>query len=440
VGTWGGMAKTYRPYIPEQDLLLPPSVRDWLPENHLAHFVSEVIDQLDLSAIESHYEREERGYPPYHSRMMTKLLVYGYCVGVYSSRRLGQRVVEDVAFRVLAAGNEPDFRTISEFRRIHLKALAGLFDQVLRLALEMGAMKLGRVAIDGSKVKANASKHKAMSYRRMKEEEKRLKEEVRRLLAEAERVDAEEDARYGRDRRGDELPAELQRREDRLRRIREAKRALEERAREEAKAEGKDEDQQKNAKPASRSQYSFTDPESRIMKGPDSFLQGYNAQIAVEPLLQLIVGQAVTDHSNDKRQLLPMIHRVEEQSGQRPAAVLADSGYCSEENLREAAGLGVEAYIAVGKHKHNQPLPPAPRGPIPASATLRDRMRRKLQTVAGRRIYAERKIIVEPVYGQIKQARGFRQFLLRGLEKVRGEWSLVCTGHNLLKLHRACTA
>ena len=176
------------------------------------------------------------------------------------------------------------------------------------------------------------------------------------------------------------------------------------------------------------------------MKGPDSFLQGYNAQIAVEPLLQLIVGQAVTDHSNDKRQLLPMIHRVEEQSGQRPAAVLADSGYCSEENLRETAGLGVEAFIAVDKHKHNQPLPPAPRGPIPGSATLRDRMRRKLQTGAGRRIYAERKIIVEPVYGQIKPARGFRQFLLRGLEKVRGEWSLVCTGHNLLKLHRACTA
>lgn len=434
------MGKTYRPYVPEQALLLPPSLRDWLPENHLAYFVSEVIDQLDLSAIESHYEGEERGYPPYHPRMMTKLLVYGYCVGVYSSRRLEQRVVEDVAFRVLAAGNQPDFRTLSEFRRIHLQALKGLFEQVLRLALEMGAMKLGRVAIDGSKLKANASKHKAMSYRRMKEEEKRLKEEVRRLLAEAERVDAEEDARYGGDRRGDELPAELQRREDRVRRIREAKRALEERAREEAKAEGKSEDEQKDVTPAPQSQYSFTDPESRIMKGPDNFLQGYNAQLAVEPHLQLIVGQAVTQQSNDKRQLIPMIRVVEEQSGQRPATVLADSGYCSEENLRETAKLSVEAYIAVGRHKHNQPLPPAPRGRIPQSATLRERMQRKLRTVAGRRIYAQRKVIVEPVYGQIKQARGFRQFLLRGIEKVQGEWSLVCTGHNLLKLHRACTA
>jgi transposase len=214
------MGKAYRPYVPEQDLLLAPSLREWLPENHLAYFVSEVIDRQDLSGIESHYEREERGCPPYHPRMMTKLLVYGYCVGVYSSRRLEQRVIEDVAFRVLAAGNEPDFRTISEFRRIHLKPLDGLFDEVLRVALEMGAMKLGRVAIDGSKVKANASKHKAMSYGRMKEDEKRLKEEVRRLLGEAERVDAEEDARYGRNRRGDELPAKLQRREDRLRRSR----------------------------------------------------------------------------------------------------------------------------------------------------------------------------------------------------------------------------
>jgi transposase len=434
------MAKTYRPYLPEQDLLLPPSLRDWLPENHLAYLVGEVIDQLDLRVIESHYEREDRGFRPYHPRMMTKLLVYGYCVGVYSSRRLEQRVVEDVAFRVLAAGNEPDFRTISEFRRIHLKALEGLFGQVLRLALELGAMKLGRVVIDGSKLKANASKHKAMSYGRMQVEEKRIKEEVRRLLAEAERVDAEEDARYGRDRRGDELPTELQRREDRLLRIREAKRALEQRAREEAKAEGKDEDEQKEAKPAPKSQYSFTDPESRIMKGPDGFLQGYNAQIAVEPLLQLIVGQTVTQRSNDKRQLLPMIHKVEEQSGQKASEVLADSGYYSEENLRLAAQLGVDAYIAVGKHRHNQPLPPAPRGPLPESATLWDRMKRKLQTLAGRRVYAQRKIIVEPVYGQIKQARGFRHFLLRGIEKVQGEWALICTGHNLLKLHRACTA
>ena len=221
------MGKTYRPYLPEQDLLLPPSLRDWLPEEHLAYFVSDLIDELDLSAIESYYEQEERGYPPYHPRMMTKILVYGYCVGVFSSRRLQKRLHEDVAFRVLAADNQPDFRTLSDFRKIHLSTLQGLFEQVLRMALELGALKLGRVAIDGSKLKGNASKHKAMSYKRMKEEQKRLQQEVRRLLEEAERIDAEEDARYGRNSYGDELPAELQRREERLQRIREAKRALE---------------------------------------------------------------------------------------------------------------------------------------------------------------------------------------------------------------------
>jgi transposase/signal recognition particle subunit SEC65 len=228
------MAKVYRPYFPEQEFLLPPSLREWLPESHLAYFVSDMIEQLDLDGIESYYEREQRGYPLYHPRMMTKLLVYGYCVGVFSSRKLEQRLVEDVAFRVLAAGNQPDFRTISEFRRVHLKALDGLFEQVLRLALKLGAMKLGRVAIDGSKVKANASKHKAMSYRRMQEEEKRLRAEARRLLAEAEQIDKDEDKRYGRSSRSDELPAELARRKERLERITEAKRELEERARSEA--------------------------------------------------------------------------------------------------------------------------------------------------------------------------------------------------------------
>ena len=239
--------------------------------------------------------------------MMTKILVYGYCVGVFSSRRLRKRLQEDVAFRVLAAGNEPDFRTISDFRRIHLEALEGLFQQVLRVALELGAMKLGRVAIDGSKLKANASQHKAMSYQRMKEQEQRLREEVRGLLQKAEAIDAEEDAEYGPDNLGDELPAELQRREERLRRIREAKRALEERARAAAEAEGKNEDEQKAVKPDPKMQYNFSDPESRILKGPDGFLQGYNAQIAVEPVLQLIVGQGVTQEANDKRQLLPML-------------------------------------------------------------------------------------------------------------------------------------
>jgi transposase len=432
------MAKTYRPYLPEQDLLLPPSLRDWLPENHLAYFVSDVIDQLDLSAIEGYYEQEERGYPPYHPRMMTKILVYGYCAGVFSSRKLQKRLQEDVAFRILAAGNEPDFRTISDFRKLHLTALEGLFRQVLRMALELGAMKVGRVAIDGSKLKANASKHKAMSYKRMKEEEKRLREQVHRLFEQAEAVDAVEDAEYGRDQRGDELPAELARREERLRRIREAKRALEERARAEAQAEGKNEEEQKKTKPEAKTQYSFTDPESRIMKGPDGFVQGYNAQIAVEPALQLIVGQAVTQQANDKKQLLPMIAKVKEQSGQQPRAVLADSGYVSEENLRDVAKLAVAAHVAVGRQKHHQAPPASPHGRIPQTASLLERMRRKLQTVAGRALYARRKAIVEPVFGQIKQRQGFRQFLLRGIRKVRGEWALVCMTHNILKVHRVC--
>lgn len=432
------MAKSYRPYFPEQDFLLPPSLREWLPENHLAYFVSDMIDQLDLSGIESYYEREERGYPPYHPRMMAKVLVYGYCAGVFSSRKLEKRLVEDVAFRVLGAGNEPDFRTISEFRRIHLKALEGLFEQVLRLALKLGAMKLGRVAIDGSKVKANASKHKAMSYRRMQEDEKRLKEEVRRLLSEAEQTDKEEDRRYGRTKRGDELPAELGRREERLKRIAEAKRELEERAR--AEAEEKKEPQAKGAKPKPKDQHNFTDPESRIMKGADGFVQAYNAQIAVEPELQLIVGQAVTQQANDKKQLLPMIDKVKQQSGQKVKETLADSGYCSEENLHAAKKKKVDLYVATGKQKHNEPAPPCPRGPVPKSATLVDRMKRKLTTQEGRAIYALRKTIAEPVFGQIKHARGFRQFMLRGYEKVQGEWALVCTTHNLLKLYRVCVA
>jgi transposase len=442
------MAKTYRPYLPNQDFLLPPSMRDWLPEEHLAYFVSDLVDELDLSAIESYYEKEQRGYPPYHPQMMTKVLVYGYCVGVFSSRRLQKRLQEDIGFRVLAAGNEPDFRTLSDFRKIHLRTLEGLFEQVLRMALELGAMKLGRVAIDGSKVKANASKHKAMSYKRMKEEQKRLKEEVRRLLAEAERTDAEEDARYGRNRSGEELPAELQRREERLKRIREAKRALEDRAREEAEAKAAEQSQtekktkknKKQAKPKAEDQYNFTDAESRIMKGPDSFVQGYNAQIAVEPVMQLIVGQAVTQQGNDKKQLLPMIAKIQEQAGQQPTQVLADSGYTSEASLRGAEEAGIDAYLAVAREKHSQPQETSPRGPLPTGASRAERMKRKLQTKSGHAIYAARKEIVEPVFGQIKQARGFRQFLMRGLEKVQGEWALVCMAHNVLKLHRLVNA
>jgi transposase len=428
------MAKTYRPYVPEQDLLLPPSLREWLPEDHLAFFVSDLIDQLDLSAITTRYEDEERGYPPYHPVMLTKVLVYAYCVGVFSSRRIQRRLVEDVAFRVLAAGNHPDFRTIADFRKTHLTALRGFFEQVLRLARELGAPRVGRVAVDGSKIKANASKHKAMSYGRMGEKQRQLREEVKALLAQAEAADAAEDAEYGPDRRGDELPAELQRREGRLQRIREAKRALEARAKDEAAAAGKPAE---SAKPDSKAQYNFTDPESRIMKGPDGFVQAYNVQVAVDEL-QLIVGHAVTQETNDKKQLMPMITTIAQQSGDTPSQLLADAGYCSDKNLAAIADTSIEAFISTRKQKHDERPGPCPRGPLPKTATIIDRMSRKLHTKAGAAVYAARKGIVEPVIGQIKQARGFRQFLLRGFEKVQGEWSLVCTTHNILKLYRLC--
>jgi len=426
------MAKTYRPYVPEQDLLLPPSLRDWLPEDHLAYFVSDLIDQLDLSAITAVYEDEERGYPPYHPVMLTKVLVYGYCVGVFSSRRIQRRVLEDIPFRVLAAGNEPDFRTIADFRKTHLMALQGLFEQVLQMARELGAVRVGRVALDGSKVKANASKHKAMSYDRMREKHRQLRAEVKQLLAQAEAADAAEDTEYGADRRGDELPAELQRRESRLARIREAKRVLEARAKDAAAAAG---DPSDTAQPDPKAQYNFTDPESRIMKGPDGFVQAYNTQIAVDEQ-QLIIGQTVSQETNDKRQLLPMITIIEEQSGVTPTHLLADAGYCSDENLAAIAATPIDAYISTRKQKHGERPGPCPRGPLPTTATRVDRMSRKLHRKAGAAVYAARKAIVEPVFGQIKQARGFRQFLLRGLEKVQGEWSLVCTTHNILKLYR----
>ncbi len=439
------MAKGYRPYLPDQDLLLPPSLRDWLPEDHLVYFVSDVVDQLDLTKIHAAYGEERRGQPPYDPSLMTKLLVYGYCVGVFSSRRIQKRLQEDIPFKVLAASNEPDFRTISDFRKNHLGALQGLFEQVLEMALESGAMKLGRVSLDGTKVKANASKHKAMSYGRMKEKQQQLKQEVQQLLAQAEAADAEEDKRHGRDRRGDELPAELQRRESRLAKIKQAKRGLEQRAREKAAAEGKSAEEVKKAKPADKDQYNFTDPESRIMMGADGIVQGFNAQAAVEPTMQLIVGQRVTQAANDKEQLTPMVETIAQQAGQRPAAILADNGYCSEKNLEYLESTDqleqkMEGYIATGKQKHGEHRNPCKPGPLPKGATRVDRMKRKLQTKVGKAVYAARKSVVEPVFGHIKQARGFRQFLLRGLKKIAGEWALVCMTHNILRVYAALQA
>jgi transposase len=435
------MPKGYRTYLPEQELLLPPSLREWLPEQHLVYFVSDVVDQLDLSAMYAVYEKEKRGQPPYDPRLMTKLLVYGYCTGVFSSRRIQKRLQEDIPFRVLAAGNEPDFRTISDFRKIHIATLQNLFEQVLAMALECGAIKLGRVSLDGTKLKANASKHKAMSYARMQEKQKQLKEEVKQLLEQAAAADEQEDRQYG-NQRGDELPEELRRRETRLAKIKEAKKVLEQRARDKAAEEGKSAEEAKRTKPEDKDQYNFTDPESRIMKSGDGFVQGFNAQAAVEPEFLLIVGQSVTEASNDKKQLKPMVELIEQQSGQRPEAILADNGYCSEENLAHLESTDqperkVEGFIATGKQKHGEHRLPAKRGRLPKNATRVDRMKRKLQTKVGKAVYAARKCVVEPVFGQIKQARGFRQFLLRGKKKVKGEWALVCLTHNILRLFAA---
>jgi len=436
------MSFQFRACTLDQPLLLAPSLQQWLPEGHLARFIADVTEQLDLSAIYSAYDRQDgRGQVGYHPLLLTRLLLYGYCVGVASSRAMERKSYEDVAFRYLAADQHPDHDTIANFRKQHLATLGGLFVQALQLCQKAGLVKLGHVAIDGTKMQANASKHKAMSYDRMQEKERQIRAEVRELLAQAEVADAEEDALYGADQRGDELPKELQRRETRLQKIRQAKRALEERARQKAAKDKKPAAEVKRAKPADKDQYNFTDPESRIMMGSDGLVQGYNAQAAVESGLQLIVGQSVTPAANDKEQIEPMVQVIEQQSGQRPNGLLADSGYCSEKNLEhletaDESGHQIDAYIATGKQKHGEYRQPCPRGPLPKHATRVERMKRKLQTKTGRAVYAARKTIVEPVFGQIKQARGFRQFLLRGLVKVRGEWALLCLTHNILKLHR----
>ena len=431
------MSKTYLPYEPDQQLLLPAALQEWLPDDHLAYFISDVVDQLDMSEITARYERERRGGPPYHPRMMVKVLLYGYCVGVASSRRIAQRLHEDIAFRVLAANNTPDFRTISDFRKDNLDALSGLFIQVLALCQQAGLVKLGHVALDGTKVKANASKHKAMSYGRMKEREAQLAAEVTELLERAQAADDEEDRRYGKDKRGDELPEELAFREGRLEKIREAMAALEAEAQaagEQAEAEGG----KRPGVPDDKAQRNFTDTESRIIPAPGGkdFLQGYNCQAVVDSAHQVIVAARATNQTSDKQQAAAMMEETIDNVGAVPREVSADAGYYSAKAVDELYALGVDPFVAPEQTRHGRVVPPAPRGRIPIHLSPRDRMRRKLQTRRGRQRYALRMQTVEPVFGQIKQGRGFRQFLLRGLEKVNGEWSLICTGHNLLKLFR----
>jgi transposase len=448
------MAKTFQSYEPNQYFLMPPRLDEWLPDNHLAYFIGDVVDELDVREITEVYEEEERGYPPYHPVMMIKILLYGYCVGIASSRRIAKELEEDVAFRVLAAENRPDFRTISDFRKRHLKPLSRIFLQVLRMCQEAGLVKVGHVGLDGTKVKANASKHKAMSYGRMCKAERELEEEVGELLKKANEVDAREDELYGPDKRGDELPKELARRETRLKKIRDAKKALEEEARREAERKRAERAQKEAAykgrkppgrkpkpvgeKPEERAQYNFTDPDSRIMKGTGTvFLQAYNAQAAVDGKSQVIVACDVINNPKDGLVTVKMVDQVQRNTGRKPKKVLADAGNYTDENVEELRERGIDVYITPEKTKHSDSTLPPPRGRIPKDASTRERMIRKLRTKRGRAIYARRKVIPEPVFGQIKAARGFDRFLLRGMEKVRGEWTLICLGHNLLKLFRS---
>ena len=431
------MSKTFRPYEPEQTFLMPASMKEWLPSDHLAYFISDVVDQLDLSKIMDRYTGDERGYPPYHPRMMVKVLLYAYCIGVPSSRKIAGKLEEDIAFRVLAANNTPDFRTISDFRKEHLKALAGLFLQVLKLCQKAGLVKLGHVALDGTKIKANASKHKAMSYKRMKEEEVRLETEITALLKGAEVADEEEDRRYGKNKRGDELPKELAFRESRLMKIREAREALEAETKQEAEKNGKKDDQ--DGVPKDKAQRNFTDPESHIMPAPGGkhFVQAYNAQAAVDSAHQIIVAAETTNKPTDRGQAEPMMEKVKENTGRLPHQMSADTGYFSSETVTALTEKGIDVYIPPNKISHSDFILASPRGRIPNNLSIVDRMRRKLRTKKGRKCYGLRKELPEPVFGQIKQVRGFRQFLFRGLEKVSGEWKFICTGHNLLKLFGA---
>jgi len=458
------MGKRFRTDHLDQGLLLPPSLHDWLPEGHLARFIADVIEELDLGAIYRSYEGDGRGLAAYQPSMMVRLLLYGYCLGVVSSRKIERATYEDVAFRFLSADSHPDHDTIAAFRKRHLEALAGLFVQALLLCEKAGLVKLGHVAIDGTKIKANASKHKAMSYERMHETEQRLQKEVEELLRRAAEVDEAEDAQYGKGKRGDELPAELARRESRLVKIREAKAALEQEAKEKAerqraeaeakiaerraqevwtgkKASGHDPKvpDPEQAQPAAKAQRNFTDPESRIMvdgANTGSFIQAYNAQAAVDSQAQVIVAAEITQATNDSQQLVPMAGQVAANMGRKPEAISADAGYWSEDNVTDKGVAGIDLHIATGRQKHGEAIETAT-GPPPEEASVQEAMRHKLRTGAGHAIYKMRKAIVEPVFGQTKERRGFRRFSFRGKDNVGAEWKLICLTHNLLKLFRS---
>jgi transposase len=443
------MSKDFRAWKIDEAQLLPPSVQDYVPRDHVSRLiVSLVRESLDLSEITCRYT-SGLGQPPFDPRMMTALLLHGYASGLYSSRRIAKAARERADFMMIVAGDPPDFRTISEFRRRHLKALAGLFVQVLKLAEKAGLVKLAHVALDGTKIKANASKHKAMSYQRMKKREAELEAEVDRWLKAAEAADAEEDKLHG-SKRGDEMPDWVADKEKRLAKIREAKAELEaeakaaaaeeeERHRAAAEKRRLAEGRKKNgrtpappsAEPDGKAQRNFTDPDSRILKTKDGYIQGYNAQAAVDAKAQIIVAHGLTASMSDHGQLVGLIDGIKANLGARPKEASADSGYLSEANLQALADRRINAYVATGKAKHPAEIKRKVGGPLTQA------MRTKLKRAAWRSRYRLRKQIVEPVFGQIKQARGFRQFLLRGIEKVKAEWAMICTAHNLTKLARA---
>lgn len=432
----------FAPYAPDQKLLLPQSLRDWLLEDHLAYFISDTVDQLDIGSIVEKYRAGGSGNVAYHPRLMLKLLFFGYSTGVFSSRKIAKQIDENIAFRVLAAGQAPSHRSIARFRQEHIAAFKNLFVQVVEIAVASGMAKMGTLAIDGTKIKANASKHKAMSYDRMQQEEARLRQEINVLVKAADDADALEDQEFGPDFRGDEIPEELKRRESRLRVIKEAKQRLEERKRLEDASKIKAEKQSRQkgkkggrnrkhplGKPKDTDQENFTDPDSRIVKdGSGAFEQGYNAQAAVDADNQMIVAVDVVQSAADSRQLLPVLEEAIANTGATPDRVLADAGYKSETNFAELEDRDIDAYVPLGREgKGGRKVDPK------LTATVR--MQRKLLTKRGRRRYSARKHIVEPAFGWIKRCLGFRSFSLRGLDKVKGEWALVCLALNLKRLN-----
>jgi transposase len=442
------MSKDFRPWKIDEAQLLPANVQDYVPKDHLCRFILALVrEELDLSAIAGSY-RSGLGQPPFDPRLMTALLLHGYASGIYSSRRIAKSAVERADFMMIVAGDPPDFRTISDFRRRHLKALAALFVQVLQLAEKAGLVRLGHVALDGTKIKANASKHKAMSYAHMKKREAELAAEVDRWLEAAEAADVEEDRLYGH-KRGDEMPDWVADKQKRLEKIRQAKAELEAEAkaaaeaemqrREQAEVQRKAEGRKKSGRtpappkqePDGKTQRNFTDPESRILKTRDGYIQGYNAQAAVDEKAQIIVAHDLTQSMSDQNQLVPLMDGIKDNLGCEPKEASADAGYLSEANLAALAERKISAYVAAGRAKHPGEVKRRITGPLTKA------MRDKLKRAGGRSRYRLRKQIVEPVFGQIKQARVFRQFLLRGIEKVKAEWALICTAHNLTKMARA---